>query len=40
MRHALKKYQSSRKIAKALEVNQTTIIRKLKKYNLNDQIGE
>ena len=40
LRHALKKYHSSRKIAKALEVNQTTIIRKLKKYNLNDQIGE
>jgi TyrR family helix-turn-helix protein len=40
LRHALKKYHSSRKIANALKVNQTTIIRKLKKYNMNDQIGE
>ena len=40
LRHALKKYHSSRKIAKALKVNQTTIIRKLKRYNLNDQLGK
>ncbi|MGG1678405.1 sigma-54 interaction domain-containing protein [Neobacillus sp. NRS-1170] len=40
LRHALKKYHSSRKIAHALEVNQTTIIRKLKKYNMNVQFEE
>jgi PAS domain S-box-containing protein/TyrR family helix-turn-helix protein len=38
--HALKKYHSSRKMAKVLEVNQTTIIRKLKKYNMNNDLEE
>lgn len=38
--HALKKYHSSRKMAKVLEVNQTTIIRKLKKYNMNNDLED
>lgn len=36
LKQALEKHKSSRKIAKALEVNQTTIIRKIHKYNLQN----
>lgn len=33
---AINKYKTSRKVAAALEVNQTTIIRKIHKYGLNN----
>ncbi len=32
--YALAKYKTTRKVAKALDVNQTTIMRKLHKYQL------
>ncbi|RST71237.1 hypothetical protein D4T97_018885 [Siminovitchia acidinfaciens] len=32
---AIARYKTSRKIAAALKVNQTTVIRKLKKYGLS-----
>jgi TyrR family helix-turn-helix protein len=35
---ALNKYKSTRKIAKVLEVDQSTIVRKLKSYNIVDDI--
>ncbi len=35
LKTAIEKYKTSRKIAAALKVNQTTVIRKLKKYGLN-----
>jgi len=35
LRTAIDKYKTSRKIAEALKVNQTTIIRKLKKYGMS-----
>lgn len=35
IKRAIKEYGTSRKIAKALQVNQTTVIRKIHKYNLH-----
>lgn len=34
LQKAQEKYKSTRKIAKAIEVNQSTVVRKLKKYNI------
>jgi PAS domain S-box-containing protein len=40
MKRAIEKYKTSRKVAKALQVNQTTVIRKIHKYNLSWQEEE
>lgn len=37
LEHAIKKYKTTREIAKALDVNQSTIVRKLQKYHLREK---
>ena len=40
LERALKKYGSTRKTAKALKINQSTVVRKIRKYGLSRMIYE
>jgi len=39
LKQALQNHKSTREIAKAMKINQSTVVRKLKKYNLSPSNG-